>query len=116
MQTKSMGSILLKFGIFLFVEIVYVGYTKTNPQDEFTPPYDINVTLSPVPVKDGKDNFAIAIICIVVFAQKKTSLSSLTNSKSLLAIVKLTDTNETTWKNVRICEGNKEVIEDFKKN
>jgi hypothetical protein len=62
MQTKSIGSILLKFGIFLFIEIVYAGCTKTNPQDEFTPPYDINVTLSPVPVKDGASSKAFGFV------------------------------------------------------
>src|ERR1700744_2877995 len=48
MQPKSAGTLLIKTGILLFIYVMYSGCTKsTHKDDEFTPPFDINVTLGP---------------------------------------------------------------------
>ena len=53
MRTKSANILLTRLGILLFIYVTYTGCTKSIPNDDFTPPFDINVTLHPIEVTKG---------------------------------------------------------------
>src|ERR1700736_3968403 len=49
MLPKSAGTLLTRLGILLFMYVIYSGCTKSiHKDDDFTPPFDINVTLNSV--------------------------------------------------------------------
>jgi len=54
MNKKFTANLLVRSGIILFVYFAFTGCSKSFPKDDdFTPPFDINVTLKPVTVKAG---------------------------------------------------------------